>query len=248
MTKMDKSVQITLIIVGALIVLSLIGVYTFFQVFPTTGNTITVQGQSDIKVNPDLVTVYYNVETQGTTSKEATDANSIIVDNLITNLVKLGFNRSDIQTQGFNVYPNQIWQNNQYVNNGFKAVHSIILELPTAETDKIGDTIDAGVNAGATISYINFELSTSKQNEYKAQALKQAAEDAKIKAQAVADGSGKRLGKLVSISTNDFYYQPYRVFDMVTSSNAGEVKAAATNIQPSSQDVTASISAVYKLN
>jgi uncharacterized protein len=245
---MDKSVQITLIIVGAFVLLSLIGVYAFFQVFPTTGNTISVQGQSQIKVTPDLVTVYYSVETNGTTSKEATDENAVIVDNLITNLVKLGFERKDIQTQGFNVYPNQVWDGYKSIDNGFKAVHSIILELPTAETDKIGDTIDAGVNAGATISYINFELSTSKQNEYKAQALKQAAEDAKTKAQAVADGSGKSLGRLVSISTNDYYYQPYRFYDMIGATNAPEAKLAATNIQPSSQDVTASISAIYKLS
>jgi predicted transposase YbfD/YdcC len=40
--------------------------------------------------------------------------------------------------------------------------------------------IDSGVDAGALLQYINFELSNDKQNEYKAQALREAGEDAKV--------------------------------------------------------------------
>jgi len=245
---MDKSVQITLIIVGAVIIMALLGGYAFFQVFPGTGNTISVQGQSQIKVIPDLVTVHFTAETEGQTSSEASDANSLIVDNLITALVKQGFERKDIQTEGFNVYANQVWENNKYVDKGYKATHQIRLEMGTSRTDMIGDAIDAGVNSGATISYINFELTTGSQNSYKAQALEQAAEDAKTKAEAIALGVDKKIGKLVSISANEFYYQPWRMYDMVTSANAMEAKAATTSIQPSSQDVTASVSVVYRIN
>ncbi|HJX49985.1 MAG TPA: SIMPL domain-containing protein, partial [Candidatus Nanoarchaeia archaeon] len=85
---MDKSVQITLIIVGAIIILALLGGSAFFQIFPGTGNTITSQGNSEIKVTPDLVTVYFTVDTDGITAKEAKDENAEIVDNLLTALIK----------------------------------------------------------------------------------------------------------------------------------------------------------------
>lgn len=243
---MDKSVQITLIIVSAIVLLAMLGGYYFFQLMPA-GNTITTQGNSQIKVTPDLVTVYFTAETSGETAKEAKDKNAEIVDSLITELVKQGFERKDIQTQSFNIYPHQVWENNKYVQKGYKAVHQIKVELSTARTDKIGEVIDAGVDSGATINYINFELSQSKQNEYKAQALKQATEDAKTKAEAIALGAEKKLGKLVSISSNEFYYQPWRLYDAVAGASAESAKQAVTNIQPGTQDVTASVSAVYKI-
>ena len=109
--------------------------------------------------------------------------------------------------------------------------------------------IDAGVDAGASIGYINFELSQEKQNEYKAQALKQAAEDAKIKAESIAEGLGKSIGSIYSISSSDFDYYPWRIYEATASSEAGvaEAKQAATDIQPGEKDITARVSVVFKL-
>jgi len=245
---MDKSVQITLIIVIAIIAVVLIGVYSFFQIIPSTRNTINVQGMSQVKATPDIVTVYFSVESSGNTTKEATDKNSEIVDNVLTNLVKLGFERKDIVTENFNVYPEYDWKNNQQTLKDYKATHNIKVEMSTSETGKIGDAIDAGVNAGALISYINFELTVAKQNEYKALALKQAGEDARIKADSVASGLGKKVDKLVSVSVSDFNYYPWAVYrnDMMVSGSA-EAKMATTSIQPGQQDVNANIQAVFSL-
>jgi uncharacterized protein len=243
---MDKSIQITLIIVGAVILLALLGGYAFFQLVPT-GSTVSVQGNSQIKAMPDIVSIYISVDTKGDTSKIANDKNSEIVDNILTSLVKQGFERKDIVTQNFNIYPDQVWQNNQYVTLGYRAVHELKVEISTSDSGKIGDVIDAAVNNGASISYINFELSQDKQNEYKAQALKDATTDAKTKAQGMADGLGKRLGKIVSISNNDFSYQPWRMYDTVTAGNAPEAKSATANIQPGQQDINAQVSVVYRI-
>ena len=156
---MENSVKITGIIVLGIVFLALLGTYVIFQVSPVSGNTINAEGVSQIKAVPDLVTIYFNVETKGTTSADATQKNSEIVDNLITNLVKLGLERKEIVTQNFNVYPDYSWVNGQRKEEGYRATHSIKVEISTDRTDKIGQIIDAGVNAGAIISYINFELS-----------------------------------------------------------------------------------------
>lgn len=248
MAKMDKSVQKTLIIMAGIVAIGLIGFLIYSNL--SLVNTVTGDGLAVVKAVPDLISVYFSVDTTGTTSKIATDKNSEIVDKLITELIKQGFDRDQIQTTGFNVYPDYDWINGQQVSKGFKATHSITVQMSSNESEKIGDVIDAGVSAGAGISYINFELSQEKQNEYKAQALKQAAEDAKIKAQSIAEGLGKTLGRLVSTSESSFNYYPWRLYESaggVATKDASEAKAATTNIVPGEQEVSANVRATFKL-
>lgn len=245
--KLEQGTQIALIVVSAIVVLTLIGTYIFFQVNPSTANTVTINGIGDIKATPDLVTVYFTVQTNGTTAEDAKDQNSVIVDNVITALVKQGFERKDITTDSFSIYQDYSWNGNKQIPLGYKATHNIKVELSSAQTDKIGSVIDAGVDAGASINYINFELSQAKQNELKAQALTQATQDARTKADAIASGLGKTIGKIVSVSSNEFNYRPYPLYSAMAGSTAEDAKVATTNIQPGQQDVSATVTVVYAL-
>jgi uncharacterized protein YggE len=242
---MEKSVQITLIIASAAIILALIGVNYFFQLSPTA--TVSANGEAQIKATPDLVGIYFNLETSGKTSKEANDKNKEVTDNLITALIKQGFDREEIKTQSFNIYPDYNWQNGKSEIIGYKASHAVKIEFSASQTEKIGIVIDSGVNAGALINYINFELGQDNQNKYKADALKQATEDARIKAEAIASGLGKKLGSIYSVSSSSFNYYPWKMYDMVTSSNAIEAKQAVTSIQPSEKEINAAVSVSFKL-
>jgi uncharacterized protein YggE len=247
---MESSVKITLIIALTVILLVAGGISTFliFKNVNDTSNTVGVDGTSNIKATPDLVSVYFNAQTKGSTSKEANDNNSEMVDEILTALIKQGFERKDIQTESFNIYEDFQWISNKQVSRGYIATHQMKVELSTNEASKIGDVIDAVVDAGATLSYINFELSTIKQNEYKAQALKEASEDATIKAEAIASGLGKKVGKLVSISTSNFNYRPWALYESVNGvADVAMAKQVTTNIQPSEQDVNAQVSAVFKI-
>ncbi|MFA4953370.1 MAG: SIMPL domain-containing protein [Candidatus Pacearchaeota archaeon] len=247
---MEKSVQITLIVVAGFILIAFLGFAAFSnftnKVFPAS-NSVTGNGEAIVKTIPDLVGIYFSVETKASTSEEATSKNAKIVDELITNLVKEGFDRKDIQTLSFNVYPDYSWVNNQQKLNGYQATHQIKVELLTDDSGKIGDVIDTGVNAGAGISYINFELSQEKQNQYKSEALKLAAEDARIKANAIAEGLNKKLGILVSTSSSRFNYSPINLYTASSDSGVAEAKRATTNIQPGEQEISASVTVIYKL-
>ncbi len=247
---MEKAVKITTIVAVAIVLVALMGFYFSNSNF-ASGKTVSAEGRSSLKVVPDLVTIYFNVETNGTDAKSAKDANSEVVDKLVTSLIKLGFNREDIQTQSFNIYENTFWENNKYVTKGYKASHQIKLVLNTTQTTLIADVIDAGVDSGALLSYINFELSSAKQSEYKIAALKEAGVDAKAKAGAIAEGLGKNLGSLVSVSSSDFSYNPWNVYSARADLSAGmvaeEAKLSTTNIVPGSQEVSAVINVVYKL-
>src|SRR3990172_8504908 len=99
--KMDKSVQITLIVVVGIILLALIAP----NVTDSSRNTISVAGMATIDVLPDIVGIYFSVDTQGATVNEAGDRNTAIVQDLTQALAALGFNEEDIKTQSYNIYP-----------------------------------------------------------------------------------------------------------------------------------------------
>ena len=94
MEKLSNSVKITLIIVAGVILLGLIALSAFNSV--TQNETVRVNCQATVQAVPDLVTVYFNVETKADTSAEAKDANTEIVNQLRANILALGFEDKDI--------------------------------------------------------------------------------------------------------------------------------------------------------
>jgi len=249
---------ITIVVVAIILLVSLGGDSSDVQ-------TVSVKGEADVSVVPDVVSVNFNVETNGSTAVEAKDANSDIIDRIMIALLKEGFDREDISTQGFNVYEDYEWQ--KYVNSapydewaggnrvviGFKATHSLRIEIPTDNTQLIGKAIDAGIDNGALLQYINFELSGEKENEYKAEATLLATQNAKMQAEAMAEGLGMKLGGVVSIKDASLNgIEPYRMYDAPSNGAMMEsdivlAKSSVTSIQPGKQKLYASISVVYKL-
>ena len=240
--KMEKSVQITLIIVIGVIVLVLAS--TNFS--NPSKNTITVSGQATIEVMPDIVSIYFNVDTQGSTANEAGDKNSEIVRDLIAALAALGFEEEEIQTQSYNIYPEYDYVVPRSNIIGYRATHSLRVEVPANQSARIGAVVDAGLDSGAGIGYINFELSQENQNKYKAEAMKLAAQDATSKAEGVAEGLGKTLGSLVSVSIDNYDYYPWLARDF-SGVAAAEAKEAATSIVPTDQQISATVTAVFKI-
>jgi hypothetical protein len=237
----------TLTIVSGVVIVTLIVALALVFGNGVSGQTVEVSGQSTVTATPDLVTIYFNVETKGKTSQEANENNSAIVEDLTISLIKLGLENKEIQTQSFNIYPEYDWKNDGKLI-GYIASHSIKVQISTEDTGMISDIIDAGIDSGAGISYINFELSQELQNQYKAEAIKLAADDAKTKAEAIATGFDKKVGRLVSTSVNEFNYYPRQIYEASgTSSDAVLAKESVANITPSDEEVSAMVTAVFKL-
>jgi|SRR3989344_1732705 len=252
MNKQNNAIVVTSIIAGVILVIALLALFAFRSAIPGSNNSVTVQGISSVKAMPDIISVYFSIQTEGKTSSEVRDANSDIYDELVNNLVDLGYEESDIKTESYNIYPNVEWDNGKQTSDGYIAYHSIKLELSTEDSPKLTPIIDAGVDAGAGISYINFELSQESQNKYKAEALELAAQDAQIKADSVASGFGKTAGKLLSVSVSDFGYYPWNLYTAkaeggVSSDDVASARETAMNLTPSEQEISASVSATFRI-
>ncbi len=244
--KTNKSIIITLLIIAGVIALALILTSRLGGGMPK--NSIQINGQANIDVIPDLITVYYNVETQAKTSEDAENKNSEIVQKLKNNIISYDFSEDELKTQSFSIYPEYSWASGKQILIGYRAVHSLKIELSSDEIEKISDLIDAGTKSGAGISYINFELSDALQTQSKTQAIKLAAEDARIKADALAEGVNKKVGRLISVSLNEFIYSPWNIYSYAESGgDVAVAKESVRSITPSEQEVSAYVTAVYKL-
>ena len=245
MKKENQPIIITSIIAGVILLVAILALVTLS---PVSKNVITVEGTSTIKATPDLITVYYNIETKGATSVEAKDANEVIFNKLKNLITTIGFEEKDLTTQSYNIYPNTYWDGRQEKQDGFVATHSLRIEFSTEKLTKLSSIIDAGANSGAGVSSINFELTTEAQNTYKAEALKLASQDAQVKAEAVAQGFGKSAGKLISVQISNFGYYPWNIYSSAGRvEDAASAKESAMNIAPSQQEVTGSVSATFKI-
>lgn len=243
---MSSPVKITLMVIAAVVVLAIIGAYVFLQL-KAPQHTVNVNGQATIKALPDVISVYFNIETAGNTAQAAKDNNSAVVDKLTANMIAAGFKKSDVVTQDFSVSPAYKWEYDKQILTGYVARYTIKIELSANKTDKAGQVIDAGVNAGAGVSYINFELSDVKLNTYKAEALKQATLDARTKADSIAQGLGMKVSDIMSISDSSFDYYPWSIYEGGLAMNAQAARAATTNIQPGEKDISARVTVTFKL-
>ncbi len=243
--KMDKYMSLAVVIAAIVIIAGYIYVNGGGQ---GATNTISVQGQSTVKTNPDRVSVIIAVETLDNDASNARDENAEKVKNIELALFLLGLDRDDIDTQDFREYPEYEWTDNGRKFKGYKVRQTLKITLEEDDFDLTGEVVDVGIDNEGYINYINFELSEEKQTEAKKLALEQATRDAKEKAEAIASGADKELGKLVSLQASDFYYRPWTLYEYAEAGgDSVSARKAATNIHPGEKNVQASVTAIYKL-
>lgn len=215
----------------------------------TAGPTVSAQGVASLDATPDRVSVTLVVETKNSSSSSAQQENVRISDALTIALQKKSISDDSLQFSNFNVYPISDWDNGKQIDRGFSARRELIVK--TSNFKEVSSIVDAAIEAGALVSYINLELSSERENAYKAQTLALASSDARTKAGAIASGQGKRLGRLVSLTNSEFNYGgPIMYYTAAAEKNAvgtADVQRAAVEIAPRDMKVSATVNAAYKL-
>jgi uncharacterized protein len=232
-------------IIGIIVLgLILVGAY----MLDVSSPVVSAQGTSTMRVQPDNAVVYVSIETRNKTAQSAQEAHALIRDAVVSSLARMGIAEKDIQLTGYSIYQEYDWSNGRQTPKGFVASQQIVVR--TQHFDELGRIVDRVVENGGLVSSVYFEISPQKQNEYKSQALSNASEDAKDKATATAAGLGKKLGRLVSVQTQDFYYPgPMLYYDKAMESEASgaSVRETLANTTPQDIDVNANIVVQYKL-
>jgi uncharacterized protein YggE len=175
--------------------------------------TISINGLGEVSAAPDTAFITSGVTTQGATAREALDANTAAMTELIATLKESGIEARDIQTSGFSVNPNYVYSDARDANgyqlppkiNGYQVYNTVNVRV--RELAKLGTVLDKAVTVGAnTINGVSF--SVADPSPLYDEARKLAFADARKKAELYATAAGEELGDLRNISESQGYSQP----------------------------------------
>ena len=194
------------------------------------GKTITVTGDGSVTTVPDRATFSFTIDTRAKTASAALAQNSSDATAVIAALKAAGVTAANLQTSQVSLMPQTSPDGTQIL--GYTASNSVTARTSLASAGKI---VDAGVGAGAN-GVSGPSLDVSDQASLYRDALHKAVDDAKLKAQSLADAAGLNLGGVQSI-TEGGAPSPLPMAD--------KMSAAGVPIQAGTQQIQASVTITY---
>ena len=210
----------------------------------TTQRTLSVSGNGQAYLAPDIAYIYVGVHTEKLTAAEAVAENTTQTQTVIDALKKAGIDEKDIRTTNFSIYPQDKFDPQTGTPTGDKTyVVDNTVYVTIRKLDQLGDLLDTVVKAGAnSVNSVQFDVVN------KAEALKQArsdaVKDAEAQAKELADAAGLSLGPIQSINFVD--NQPI-VFDGKGGGGGLAPQAASVPIQTGQLSFTVTVNVTYAL-
>ena len=196
---------------------------------------IVVTGTATIDITPDVARILVSVQTTASSAAQAESQNATTTDRVRSQVARAGVASTDIKTLSVQVWPQYDYRTGESILNGFMATNT--LQLTVHDLAKIGGVIDAAVAGGAT-SVEGVSYDTNDHSAAGAQALAGAVKDAAVKAKAMADAAGVRLGSVVSIT--DVEATPYP-FPVLRGAAAVAPSQGGTQVTPPDIQLTETV-------
>jgi len=161
-------------------------------------SAISVTGEAQISVPPDLAHIDAGVASDGKTAREASEANNTAMGKVLAALKGAGIDEKDFRTTRLSLQP-------QYAANrsgpspivGYRSSNRVTIKL--RDVSKVASVIDALVGAGAN-DIGNVSFSVSQASKLLDDARERAVADARRKAEIYANAAGAMLGAPLNIS------------------------------------------------
>lgn len=196
----------------ALAGVSLIAAPASAQQMPWPGDTatLTVTGEGEAAVPPDMAVVTLTVLREGDTARAALDASSEAMDDVLETMREEGIADRDLQTAGFSINPRYTQPREGEPMEapeiaGYEVANTLTVRL--RDLERLGAILDLavslGVNRGGDIMLTNDDPSATL-----AEARTDAVEDAAARAETLAAAAGVSLGRVMRIDEKAQHFQP----------------------------------------
>ncbi len=188
--------------------------------------TVTLSGHGEIQAVPDIANISFTISKDAKTAKEAQDSVAEVEVEALKVLRDNEILDKDIKTTDASFYPKYEYQYVKCTDYGCPPGKNVVVGYTSSEsisvkirnTDNVSTIMDSLSEAGVSnLNGPNFSI--DDEDGLKAEARKEAIDDAGAKARTLARDLGVKLGKVVSFSESDNYPVPY-YSDMMMSAKA----------------------------
>jgi uncharacterized protein YggE len=155
---------------------------------------ITVVGTGSAQAVPDVAEWSFGVQTSADTAEAALSANSDAMEQVLAALRDAGVAGDDLRTEQVSVYPRT--GDDGLSVTGYDASNTVRATI--RDLDAVGGIVDAAVRAGGNQVYGPTLTVSDAQAQYGA-AVEAAFDDARARAEAIAEKAGVALGAAVAI-------------------------------------------------
>jgi uncharacterized protein len=159
--------------------------------------TVVTTGEATITRAPDQAFVTVAVETRARAPREAQRTNAESMAAVQQRIAGAGIPKDAVRTTGYSIHQEFDFVNGRRVARGYVARNGVEVRVDAVE--RVGDLLDAVVEAGATtVSGVRFDLKDRAGAEREAERL--AVADARARAEAMAGGAGRSIDRVLRIS------------------------------------------------
>src|SRR5215471_12574707 len=205
--------------------------------------SITVTGEATVSAKPDRAQVDIGVITQAETADAASTDNRRKADAVLSQLRNALGAGADIKTISFSITPSYRYpkEGGQPTIAGYTATN--VVRVRTDDLSQVGKLIDISTQSGANvIQQIQFSLKDER--AVRTEALKQAAAEARSKAQSIASALDLKVTRILYVDESSPVVIP-RVYQ-AQAMRAGPA-VAPTQVEPGTIEVRATISMTVEI-
>ncbi len=244
MTSETREKSISLIIAAAVVALAMgLGLNQVGSGFASRSNEgITVTGSARVEAKADKAVWPMNAEYVAPTQSVAVSKVGVAVDALVKYLTNGGIPSDAIEFGSVSAYPQEEWVNGSSTGRttSYRASRSVtvrtddvnlVLKLST----NLGSLLETGIN----VSNYGPQYYVSKLSELRPKLLKEAMQDARLRASSIVEATGGKVGNVMSVRSGPF---------QVTSPDSVDTSAGGFyDTMTIDKTITSTVTVVFKV-
>lgn len=205
---------------------------------------LKVQGTGRVSVEPDMVTLSFDVAVRDEDYEESLRCLNAQVEDLRASMTASGLDRTELKTSNFSVSVDNEYKDGRHVFVGYIASHRMSIEIPVDK--ELLNKVIRHVAKGHSGAEIKLSFSVRDKDALRKTVLAQAVQTAKENATTLAKAAGVKLGQLQQI---DYGWTEVRIHDQEANMSCAMPAEPdfAADIEP--DDVTAedNVTLVYEI-
>lgn len=210
----------------------------------STDKSATVMGDAQQQTSNQKASFNLGVMVVNSNKDSAVDEANKKTQEIIDFAKKFGIPAEDIKTQNLSIYQEQGEGPNK---NDWRVSNNIEVSIKNADKDKVTKFSEAAAKSSANNVWgPNFTVDYDKSKEVETELINKAVENARKKAEVIAEANGMKVGKLISITEGGAVNGGLGpiMFDKAANGMGG---GGGASVEPGSSTISKSVTATFEL-